>query len=366
MPDKKKLSKEKRYNRLNLIFSIAEFVVGIVFLIIILVTGITSTLENYIRVYVSNDYLVLLLFVLLLGIAETVILFPISFYSGFILEHQFDLSNQSFGAWIWEKIKGLLISAPLLIIILIVFYALLKNFPVYWWFILGTVLLLFSVIFARIAPVLIFPLFYKFEKLKDDELAKKVSDLCIQVGMKLQGVFQFNLSKNTKKGNAAFTGMGKSKRVILGDTLLDKLDDNEILAVLAHELGHYKLKHIWKSIGLSIVMTYTGLFLVSRIYNEIYPVFGDNIWTIAAIPLIALILTLYEFITSPIINAFSRSNECEADDFAIKMMGESNSFILGLNKLSEQNLSDRDPHPLTVFFFYSHPPIEQRIKRLQK
>ncbi|MCK4297058.1 MAG: M48 family metalloprotease, partial [Candidatus Marinimicrobia bacterium] len=189
--------------------------------------------------------------------------------------------------------------------------------------------------------------------------------LCEKVGMKLEGVYQFNLSKSTKKGNAAFTGLGKSRRVILGDTLLNNLKAEEILSVLAHELGHFKLKHIWKSMGLGVITTYLGLFLVSVIYNLTYPSIGEHPWTIAALPLMALILTLYEFITSPMMNAYSRSNERAADDFAVNLMGEPESFISGLNKLSDQNLADRTPNPIVEFLFYSHPSMEKRISRLK-
>ena len=365
MPEKQKLPPEKRYHRYQLILSITEFVLGLAFLLVIILTGFSTRLENWIRGFAANDYLVLIIFVIALGIMESVLLFPLSFTSGYILEHRFNLSNQSFGAWMWEKLKGLLIAGPLGLILLIIFYTVLRKFPVSWWFIMGTVMLLFSVVLARLAPILIFPLFYKFEKLKDEELAEKVSSLCEKVGMKLEGVYQFNLSKSTKKGNAAFTGLGKSRRVILGDTLLNNLKAEEILGVLAHELGHFKLKHIWKSMGLGVITTYLGLFLVSVIYNLTYPSIGEHPWTIAALPLMALILTLYEFITSPMMNAYSRSNERAADDFAVNLMGEPESFISGLNKLSDQNLADRTPNPIVEFLFYSHPSMEKRISRLK-
>ena len=365
MPEKQKLPPEKRYHRYQLILSITEFVLGLAFLVAIILTGFSTGLENWIRGFAANDYLVLIIFVIALGIMESVLLFPLSFTSGYVLEHRFNLSNQSFKAWMWEKLKGLLIAGPLGLILLIIFYTVLRKFPVLWWFIMGTVMLLFSVVLARLAPILIFPLFYKFEKLKDEELTEKVSSLCDKVGMKLEGVYQFNLSKSTKKGNAAFTGLGKSRRVILGDTLLNNLKAEEILGVLAHELGHFKLKHIWKSMGLGVITTYLGLFLVSVIYNSTYPSIGEHPWTIAALPLMALILTLYEFITSPMMNAYSRSNERAADDFAVNLIGEPESFISGLNKLSDQNLADRTPNKIVEFLFYSHPSIEKRVARLK-
>lgn len=365
MSKKQNLSKEKEYNRKKIILSITEMIIGLLFLLLIVLTGFSKNLVGWLRNYIDNAYLLLIAFTGTIGIIDMLIMFPFSWYSGFYLEHKFDLSNQNFGQWLWEKSKAMLVSLPIGLVLLLIFYAVLRNYSTYWWAIMGTVILLFSVILARLAPILIFPLFYDFNKLEDENLAQKVKTLCNKVGLELQGVYQFNLSKNTKKGNAAFTGMGKSKRVILGDTMLDKLEEDEILGVLAHELGHYKLKHLWKGMLLSIVMTYTGLFLVSVVYNELYPLIGKQPYSIAALPLMAIILSVYSFITSPIGNAYSRKNEREADDFAIKLTGKNQAFISGLKKLSEQNLSDPDPHPLTVFFYYSHPPVKERLARLK-
>ena len=298
------LSREKRYHRYQLQLSVSEFLLGLAFLVVILLAGFTLHLENWLHAYLSNDYLLLIGFVLILGLAESVLLFPLSFLSGFMLEHHFELSDQSLGAWLWEKTKGLLVGGPIGLIFVLIFYALLLHYPQNWWFIMGSVMLLFSVIFARLAPILVFPLFYKFEKIADEELARKIADLCGQAGMHLEGIYQFNLSKSTRKANAAFTGLGKTRRVILGDTLLQNLEHSEILSVLAHELGHYKLRHIRKSIGISVVTTYLGLFLVAQIYSVLLSRLGfDGVAQIAALPLVALILTLYQFITSPVLNA---------------------------------------------------------------
>ncbi|MCF7886207.1 MAG: M48 family metallopeptidase [Candidatus Marinimicrobia bacterium] len=365
MVNPQKSSKEKEYNRKKIIVSIMEMVVGLLFLLLVVLTGFSTILENWIRSYLNNSYLVLVAFTAIIGLMDMIIMFPLSWYSGYHLEHKFELSNQSFGQWLWEKTKGMFVSIPIGVILLLIFYYLLRNYETYWWVIMGTVMLLFSVILARLAPVLIFPLFYDFEKLENEELAQKVKTMCEKVGMDLKGVFQFNLSKNTKKGNAAFTGLGKSRRVILGDTMLEKLEEEEILSVLAHELGHYKLKHLWKGMTFSIVTTYTGLFLVSLLYNQFYPLIGEYQYTIAALPLMAIILSLYSFITSPISNAYSRKNEREADDFAVELTGNKQAFISGLEKLSKQNLSDPDPHPVAVFFYYSHPPIKKRLARLE-
>jgi len=356
----------KKYQRYHLIFSIIEFVLGLGFLILILSTGLTLKLESCIRRFVQNDYLTLIIFVSVVGITEGILLFPLNFISGYIIEHRFNLSDQKLRSWLWEHLKGLLISTPLMLVIIIIFFALLRRFPDMWWLLMGSVMVLFSIILARLAPVLLFPLFYKFKALENQTLATKVADLCQKVGLNLEGVYQFNLSKTTHKANAAFTGIGKSKRVILGDTLLNNMDHDEIQAVLAHELGHYKLKHIWKGMLIGVIVTFLGLYLVALFYKSSLILFNfDHPAQIAALPLIALLLTIYQFITAPLLNAYSRANERAADDFAVNLIGNAAVFISGLNKLAEQNLSDRTPHPLVEFLFYSHPSIEKRIDRLK-
>lgn len=364
-PVEKRVSSSKAYQHQKLLLSIVEFLIGLAFLIAIVTTGGTLKLEQFIRQWVENDYLVMIIFVTAIGLFEIVLLFPLNLCSGFLIERHYRLSDQKFGGWLREQLKSVLVSYPLMVMIVVVFFTLLRHYPQSWWLWLGIVLVLFAIILARLAPVLIFPLFYKFSPLADQTLAEKVAALCAGVGLRLEGVYQFNLSKTSRKANAAFTGIGGSKRVILGDTLLASLEHDEILAVLAHELGHYKLNHIWKGMLVGTMLTFLGLYLASRLYQSALAAFNfDNPAQIAALPLIAVILTLYQFVTAPLQNACSRANERAADDFAARLSGDPQPLINGLNKLAEQNLSDSTPHPLIEFFFYSHPSIDRRIGRL--
>jgi len=357
----------KRYQRLKLLLSITEFILGLAILFAFLGFGLSQKLEGLIRLSFRNDYLVLILFVTSLGLFEGILLFPLSLYSGFVIEHRYNLSDQRLSSWLREQLKAVLVSYPIILVLITIFYTLLCRYPLTWWIWMGTAMVLFSIIIARLAPILIFPIFYKFVPLEDKSLTEKVSNLCKQVGLNLKGVYQFNLSKTTRKANAAFTGIGKSKRVILGDTLLNNMETDEILAVLAHELGHYKLKHIWKGMALGTGITFLGLYLTARIYNSSLALFDfHHPDQIAALPLIGILLTLYQFITAPIQNAYSRSNERAADDFAVRLIGNPEPLISGLNKLADQNLADRQPHPIVEFLFYSHPSIAKRIARLYR
>jgi STE24 endopeptidase len=356
--------KSKKYNQIKLTLSVIENVLEFFLILIILLAGFSQRLDSVARHLFANDYLSLFFFTLLLGTIASALTFPLSFYREFTLEHRYGLSNQSLGSYFWEKTKGLFIALPLLLILLGIFFFLLKRFPDDWWLIMGTVIVMFSVILSRLAPTLIFPLFYKFEALDNVELKENIEKLCRASGMKLEGLYKFNMSKNTKKANAAFTGIGKSRRIILGDTLLEKLSQQEILAVLAHELGHFRLKHIWKGMALGIFLNYLGLFLVDYVYSETFHHFGASKHALSALPLMALLLTLFYVITGPVSNIYSRKHEREADDYSAKLMNSTAPLKTGLQKLTMQNLGDEAPHPVVEFLFYSHPSTRKRIDRL--
>jgi STE24 endopeptidase len=359
--------RSKKYSKTKIILSIVNISITLVFLIFILVSGLSQKTAEISYSISANDYLSFLIFVGLLGLMESVITLPLSFYSGYYLEHKYSLSNQKFFSWVWEKVKSLLVSVPITVPLLLIFLFLLKNYPNTWWFWIGLVMFFFSVVLARIAPILIFPLFYKFVPLENPELKNRIQSLCDKVKINITGIFSFNMSKETKKANAGFTGIGKSKRIIIGDTLLEKFSIEEIEIVFAHELGHYKYGHIWKGMIVSTVLSFLGLYLVSVLYLSFIPVFGfSKINDIAAFPLLGLIFFLYSLVLMPLTNAYSRSNEILADDFAVKITNNPEAFSSTMLKLNEQNLSDKNPNPVIEFIFYSHPSTQKRIENIRK
>ncbi len=356
----------KVYNRIKLIVSLIEMGLTLTILLVLIFSPLGRSIQEYAFIITSNLYLSFLIFLAITGIGSGIILFPLDFYSGFYIEHKFNLSNQSFLQWIWEDIKGLLISLVLGVPLLLIFYFLLLNYEQTWWFILATILFLFSVVLARLAPTLIFPLFYKFTPLQDEELKSKIENLYKKVNLKFSGIFEFNLSKNTKKANAGFTGIRKSKRIILSDTLLSGFDHDEIESVFAHELGHYKKKHIIKHIMIGLISNYLGLFIAAKLYESMVSSLGySSISDLAALPLLSLVLMLFGIFTMPFGNMLSRKFEFEADEFAIQMTQNRDSFISTMEKLAKMNLADKKPHPIVEFLFYSHPSIEKRISAVK-
>lgn len=353
----------KKYARTKRILSLAQSVILYAVLVVLLFTGLAIEISNYVYSFTSNDYLALLIFLGIVGISEAVITFPLSFYSGYILEHKYDLSTQDLKGYFGESLKGLLVALALGIPILLGFYFILKNTGELWWLVLGLFFFLISVVLGRLAPILIMPLFYKFRPVEDESIKERLLALCKKTGVEVEGIFTFNMSKSTKKANAAFTGMGKSKRIILGDTLMEKFTPEEIEFVFAHEMGHYTKRHITKLVLLSTVSTFLGLYLTSLLYKGTMGFFGfTQPYEIAALPLLFLYLSIYGLITSPITNIFSRKYEWEADTYAIETTRDREAFISSMEKLADQNLAEKTPNKVIEFLFHSHPSIAKRIE----
>jgi STE24 endopeptidase len=356
----------KTYHRIKLLAGISSSVLSFALILFIVASHLSGEIEFLARSLFSNDYGALLLFALCIGLLQSLTTLPISFYAGYIIEHRYELSNQSLGRWAWERLKGMLVAMPLLLAVLMFLYYSLVTYRELWWLPLAIVLTLASVVLARVAPVLLMPLFYKFTPLSDGSLKERILALCRKTGLSVNGVFLFNLSKNTKKANAGFTGIGKSKRIILGDTLVNEFSEEEIETVFAHELGHYKHRHIMTGIVVSMLSTFVGLFLTAHVYAWSMRWFGfTSISEMAALPLLALWLSVYGLVTSPIGNMISRRHERQADAYAVRNTGNTAAFVAALRKLASMNLADPEPHPLVEFLFYSHPSIARRIAAVE-
>jgi STE24 endopeptidase len=356
----------KRYHRLKLLTGLIHtaFVSG--FTLALVATGLSRTIEFSARGWFANDYAVLLAFAAVVGILESILSFPLRYFSGYSLEHKYGLSNQSFGAWLWEKIKGMLVGFPLMVLLLVTLYFCLNSFGSLWWLPVGGIMFVFSVLLARLAPVVIFPLFYKFKSLDESPLRARLLALCNKTGIAVKGLFVFNMSKTTKKANAAFTGIGRAKRIILGDTLVANFTDDEIETIFAHELGHQTMNHLWKMMAIGTLTTFLGLFCTALLHDASLAWFGfDARGTIAALPLLGLWLGLYSFVTAPVTNMISRAHERKADAYAVELSGNKGAFLNALNKLGRMNMADNAPHPVVEFLFYSHPSLEKRIRAVE-
>jgi STE24 endopeptidase len=352
----------KKYNNIKLAIGISEGIVSFILLLLFVYLGYSIKLENFLSNYISNSYLLFISYIFVIGIVGSVLSFPVSYYSGFYLEHKYNLSNQTFGKWILEGLKGLLVSLVIGVPILLTFYFFLNYFGTDWWLPFAIIMFFISVVLSQIFPVLIFPIFYKVTPIEDETLKEKIKSLGEKAGIKVENVYKFNMSKNTKKANAAFTGLGKTKRIILGDTLLDKYSVEEIESVIAHELGHYKKKHIVKNIIIGTASSFVTLFIIALLYQDSLTWFGfESITQVSALPLLALWSMLIGIVQTPLGNILSRKFEYEADEYAVIETKNPFAFKKTLEKLTDQNLGDKEPHPFVEWFFYSHPSIKNRI-----
>ncbi len=356
----------KKYNNTKLAIGISKAIVSFILLYLFIALEFSLSLQNYIQTFIENPYLIFIIFVFVIGIFSSILFMPINIYTGFYLEHKYNLSNQTFFKYFLENVKSMLVGLVIGIPILLLFFYVINQFGDLWWLVFASAMFLVSVVLSQLFPILILPIFYKVLPLNDEELKTRISNLAKGAEIKVENVFSFDMSKNTKKANAAFTGLGKTKRIILGDTLLNDYNKDEIETVIAHELGHYKHKHIIKNLIFGTVASFLTFFIISLLYKNSLNWFDfESITQVAALPLLSLWAMIIGLIQSPIGNIISRKYEYEADRYAIESTLKPESFIKTLNKLTDQNLGDREPHPFVEWFFYSHPSIKNRISAIK-
>ena len=353
----------RRYNRIRRWLEIADFVLGLVLLVVLLETGWSGSLRDLAyRAAFQNYTLAVFLYLLMLMVVGKLLGLGLDFY-GFRLEHQFQLSNQRLRAWGWDQVKAFLVGVVLAAIVTELLYFIIRQVPQHWWLITWAVFLGLFVLLAQLAPVILFPIFYKFTPLQNEELKSRLVRLSEQAGTRVRGVYQWKLSEKSKKANAALTGLGRTRRIILADTLLENYSPDEIEAVLAHELGHQVHRHILKSIAVQAAITFGGFWTANEALQ--YAIDHSNRFTgladFANLPLLALVSTVLSLLVLPALNAYSRYNERQADRYAFRSIVSVEPFISAMNKLADQNLAERTPSRFVEWFFHSHPATFRRV-----
>ncbi len=314
----------------------------------------------------TNDWLLVAGFVTVFGGIYFLLNLPLGYYSGFILPHRFGQSTQSFKDWMLDQLKGLAIGAPLGLLVIELMYLALRAAGDLWWLWAAGGLLVFNVLLSNLAPVLIMPLFNKYVPLDEEhkDLAERLLRLAERANTRVKGVFKFDMSRRTKSANAALTGIGNTRRIVLGDTLINEFTADEIETILAHELGHHVHRDIPFLIVFGTLSTTLGLYLASLAMMWAIAYFGFNgISDVAALPALGLILGAYGLLVMPLENAISRWRESMADEYAIQSTRKGEAFASAFTRLANQNLGEVDPEKWVVYLFYSHPPLGQRIEK---
>jgi len=363
---KDRLDQAIKYQKAKNIFFFADQGYSILALILFLFLGLSAFFRRQIEKITKKRFWVVFFYALVLIILAFIIGLPSSYY-GFHLEQKYQLSNQNFFQWFGEQLKGLLVMFIIGVIVIEGVYLALKKAPRTWWIYVSIVFVFFMVLLINLAPVLIMPLFNVYTPLPQGEIRDKLIALSDKAGVKVEGIYEMDMSKQTKKANAMFTGIGNTKRIVLGDNMIKEYTPDEIEVVIAHEMGHNILQHIWKIIALMSFISAIGFLIIHLTMGKIINRYKARLKIeepadIASLPLFMLIFVLFGLITLPVSPTYSRYLEHQADKYALELTCKPDAFISAMNKLAYQNLSDPNPSPVIEFLLYDHPPASKRIK----
>jgi STE24 endopeptidase len=354
------------YARFGNIWRFVDFFSGILIFCIILFTGLSAKLRDWAR-GARQKFLVLWLYLALFLIVDYLLTFPFDYYRNFVVESNYGFMNETFGGWLGEGMKSLAISIVFGILPAFFLYFVIERFK-RWWLVFSVGAIPVMIFFIVIAPVVISPMFNKFEPLKDKQLETELLTLADKAGIQGSHVFEVDASKQSSKVNAYVTGLFNTKRIVLYDNLIKGFTHDEIRFVMGHEMGHYVLNHIWVGLGIAWVFLLFLLWVADKTIHGIIHRFRgrfkfERLEDIASLPLIMLCLSIMAFVMQPINNTASRAMEHRADRFGMDVTGVSGEVAAtAFDKLSAYNLSDPNPSPLIEFWFYDHPALQKRME----
>ncbi len=369
--DLERQKKAREYARIGRRLSLVGLGISAAGVLLLLLSGLGTWLRDLLRLPAWLGWqpgagwypLQILAYFLILYLAYEIITAPLSYY-GHTLSRRYGISTMSLGAWVGDQLKGLVLSVVLEGAVITLVYALLAFQPDSWWLWVGLVLIFFSVVMANLAPVLIMPLFYKFTPLPEGELTGRLLALTKRAGTRVRGVFTMHLSEKTSAANAALMGLGNTRRIVIGDTMLDRYTTDEIEVVLAHELGHHVHRDIWKLLFSQSLLMLGGLYLANLAFHwavetqHYYHSFADA----ATMPFLFALSGLFGLVVMPIGNGLSRAVEYQADEYALRATRKVEAFKSAMTRLANQNLAEVEPLPIVEFLFHNHPSIQKRLR----
>ncbi|MBI5096915.1 MAG: M48 family metallopeptidase [Nitrospirae bacterium] len=362
------LSKIRDYTIEKIWFGFISSVFNNIILLLFLFGGLLNIYNLWIASKNLSFILSGLFFFLPLLYAESTLSIPFDLYNIFKIEKKYGFSNMTFRLWVMDTIKSLFISTILLSLVISIGLYLVQKSPDFWWFWVWCFFFAFTIFMMYISPYVIEPLFHRFRPIQDEALVGSIRALMQKVGITVSRVFMMDASKRTRHTNAYFTGIGKVKRIVLYDTLIEKMDHDELLSVLAHEAGHWKRKHLLKFILLTEGIAFIGMYISFRLLQAdlLLNLFNIKDGTFfAKVVILGFLGSIVAVPFSPLLMSLSRRHENEADRFSYELTGNAQGMISALVKLSRDNLSNLSPHPLYVIFHYSHPPVLERIREIK-
>jgi STE24 endopeptidase len=356
--------KATRYHRLGRRASILSTLWAVVFLCVLMFTGVSAGLRDWAsNATGGSPSLTVGLYVLVLSAAFDLATLPFSLYRGFLLERRYGLATQTIGHWMKDHAKGAFISLVFAELGATFVYGALRRWPDQWWIVAGAGYSAFVVILVNAAPIVLLPLFYTFKPLTRAALRDRLTALASKAGARIIGVYEWTLSDRTKKANAALAGIGNTRRILLSDTLLSEYSDDEIEVILAHELAHHVHKDIWSTVVHDVALAFAGFFAANQVLLRSAAFFELNgVADPAGIPLLVMTAGALGLAVKPVLNAISRSHERRADAYALRMTNNPPAFISAMRRLGQQNLAEENPSRLVQAFFYTHPPVKERLR----
>ncbi len=352
----------KRYHHTRRALGVVAFVLDLALLAVFLFTGWTMVFRDWAERASGHASLALAIYLVLYGLVAKIVDLPLDYVREFRLEHRYGLSNLTFGGWAKDQTKGMAVGGVLALLGLEFVYWTLRNWTVHWWILCAAAFVGFFILLANLAPILIAPIFFKFKPLENAALTERLTELSRRARTRVKGVFEWKLSEKSKKANAALMGLGNTRRIVLADTLLEKFSDEEVEAVLAHELGHHVRHHIFQGILIQAGAAFVGFYLADAVLRRWTPYFGfRGVADFANVPLLGLAFVALSVLLLPAVNGYSRCMERQADAYALSSIPSPAAFASSMEKLAEMNLAERRPPAWIEFIFHSHPSIEKRL-----
>ena len=352
-----------RYHRLRRRASMLGILSSALLLVILLLSGAAIALR-VLTDGIAGGSVVLSasLYAMMLVVMGELLTLPLAYYEGMTLERRYGLGRQTMAGWLVDRVKAVGVASVMAIVGAVLIEALMRSSPEYWWLLAAAVFSVLLVAVAHLAPVVLMPLFYTFRPLDRPALAARLLALAQRAGTQVLGVFEWQLSDRTRKANAALAGLGRTRRILVSDTLLADHSDDEIEVILAHELAHHVHRDIWSGLAFEGILIALGLFVADRVLNAMGGRFGlagkDDI---AALPLLVLAAGGVSLCLVPVANALSRWHERRADRYALELTQNPSAFVSAMKRLSMQNLAEEQPSPLVEWLFHSHPSTSARI-----
>ena len=367
--DKEKYAKSQEYLKARTKFGLISSTFSLILIMIVIHTGIFGHLNDFVNAQTDHYLFRGLLFIAIIYFFQDIISIPFSIYSTFVIEQKFGFNKTTIGLFISDKFKGYAIFIVLGSIIIAPILFLFHSYPIYGWLIAWSLLTVFMIAIQPVFIHVISPMFNKFTPLDDGELRTAIEKYTKLINFPLARIDIMDGSKRSAHSNAYFSGFGKSRRIAIFDTLVDKHSTEEIVSVVAHEVGHYKLKHIIQGTVIGIIETGVMLFVFSKIMNDLdlFGIFGvDDLSVHAGLIFFSMLYAPVSMVTSIISSVISRKNEFSADKYSYETTNNKEALISMLIGLAANNLAHLTPHPFKVFLTYSHPPVLDRIEAIQK